>query len=361
MTQLSKCHYALITVCVFGLFSAAPINADDLAVKSAAAKPAAREGLTAQPGYVLGEFIYADAPFPQCHASTIEQNSQGNLVAAWFGGTREKNPDVGIWVSRRIHGKWSKPVEVANGIINSNKRHPTWNPVLFNQPNGLVLYYKVGPSPRTWWGEYKTSKNGVIWSKAVRLPEGVFGPIKNKPIALSDGGILSGSSTEDAGWRVHVERSNDQGKTWASSKALNTKEQMGVIQPTILKFGKRLQMLCRSQQGKIATTSSTDNGKTWSKFSLTNLPNPNSGIDAVTLADGRALLVYNDTPKGRSPLNVAVSSDGQTWKNVVTLENTPGEYSYPAIIQSKDGTVHITYTWKRQRVKHVVLDPTKLK
>jgi predicted neuraminidase len=322
----------------------------------------AREALELQPGYVLGEFIYEQAPFPQCHASTIAQNSQGTLVAAWFGGTREKSPDVGIWVSRKIHGKWSNPVEVANGVINEEKRHPTWNPVLFQQPNGLVLYYKVGPSPRTWWGEYKTSKNGgMTWSKATRLPDGIFGPIKNKPIALKDGTILSGSSTEHDGWRVHMERSSDNGATWSATKALNTKEEMGVIQPTIVKFGDRLQMLCRSRQGKIAVSSSADDGKTWSKFSLTNLPNPNSGIDAVTLADGRALVVYNHTPRGRSPLNVGVSSDGKTWKQVITLENEPGEYSYPAIIQTKDGKVHITYTWRRQRVKHVVLDPAKLK
>jgi predicted neuraminidase len=320
------------------------------------------DDLTKQAGYLSGEFIYLDAPFPQCHASTIEQNKDGILVAAWFGGTREKNPDVGIWVSRRIHGKWSKPVEVANGVVAKGKRFPTWNPVLFQQSNGLVLYYKVGPSPRTWWGEYKTSQNGgMTWSKSVRLPKGVFGPIKNKPIGLADGTILSGSSTEDAGWRVHVERSSDNGKTWSSSKALNTKEEMGVIQPTILKFGDRLQMLCRSQQGRVATTSSMDGGKSWTKFSLTDLPNPNSGIDAVSLKDGRALLVYNDTPKGRSPLSVAISSDGKNWKRVLTLENQPGEYSYPAVMQSKDGKVHITYTWKRQRVKHVVVDPTKLK
>jgi predicted neuraminidase len=200
----------------------------------------------------------------------------------------------------------------------------------------------------------------MSWSKATRLPDGILGPIKNKPISLSDGSILSGSSTEHDGWRVHIERSSDNGKSWTATKALNTKEEMGVIQPTIVKFGDKLQLLCRSRQGKIATSDSKDNGKTWSKFSLTDLPNPNSGIDAVTLADGRALLVYNHTRKGRSPLNVAASSDGKTWNQVITLENEPGEYSYPAIIQTKDGKVHITYTWRRQRVKHVVLDPSKL-
>ena len=134
---------------------------------------------------------------------------------------------------------------------------------------------------------------------------------------------------------------------------------MGAIQPTILRFGDTLRILCRTQQKRISTATSTDNGLTWSKMTLTDLPNPNSGIDAVTLKDGRGLLVYNDTERGRSPLNVAVSKDGTSWKQVVTLENQPGEYSYPAVIQAADGRVHITYTWKRRTVKYVELDPAK--
>jgi predicted neuraminidase len=96
-------------------------------------------------------------------------------------------------------------------------------------------------------------------------------------------------------------------------------------------------------------------------MSLTELPNPNSGIDAVTLKDGRHLLVYNHTAKGRTPLNLAISPDGTKWEAALVLESEPGEYSYPAIIQTRDGLVHITYTWKRQRVRHVVIDPAQLK
>ena len=80
----------------------------------------------------------------------------------------------------------------------------------------------------------------------------------------------------------------------------------------------------------------------------------------MTLKDGRQLIVYNHTPKGRSPLNVAVSRDGKAWEAALVLESEPGEYSYPAVIQAADGRIHITYTWKRQRVKHVVVDPAKL-
>jgi predicted neuraminidase len=134
------------------------------------------------------------------------------------------------------------------------------------------------------------------------------------------------------------------------------------IQPTILAHSpEKLQILCRNGGGnRILTAHSDDAGKTWTKLEPTELPNPNSGIDAVTLADGRHLLVYNHTTRGRSPLNVAVSSDGKAWQAALALETEPGEYSYPAVIQTSDGLVHVTYTWKRTRVRHVVLDPTRL-
>ena len=321
-----------------------------------------RGASAAEPGVVRAEFIYEKAPFPQCHASTIVETKSG-LVAAWFGGTREKNADVGIWVSCQDGEKWSAPVEVADGKQTDGKQHPCWNPVLFRPKDGpLMLFYKVGPNPSEWWGLVRTSTDdGKTWSDARRLPNGILGPIKNKPVQLANGDILSPTSTENDGWRVHFERSTDGGKTWEATSALNDGKKLGAIQPSILshKEGK-LQAVGRTRQGKVFEMWSDDSGKTWGKMALTELPNPNSGIDAVTLADGRQLMVYNHTAVGRSPLNVAVSEDGKTWKAAVVLESEPGEYSYPAVIQSAAGLVHITYTWKRQRVKHVVLDPKKL-
>jgi predicted neuraminidase len=315
-----------------------------------------------QPAVVRTEFIYEKAPFPQCHASTIAQTKAG-LVAAWFGGTREKNPDVGIWVSRHQEGKWTAPVEVANGVQEGGKRYPCWNPVLFQPRKGpLLLFYKVGPSPSTWWGMLMTSTDaGKTWSKPRRLPDGIWGPIKDKPIELPDGTLLCGTSSESTGWQVHMQSTPDLGKSWKSVGPLNDGRKMAAIQPTILNHGeKRLQILCRSKHGRIVESWSKDGGKTWTELTPTDLPNPNSGIDAVTLKDGRHLLIYNHARFGRSPLNVAVSKDGKTWHGVLTLESDPGEFSYPAIIQTSDGLVHATYTWKRRRVKHVVIDPARL-
>jgi len=314
------------------------------------------------PGIVESGFIFEEAPFAECHASTIEE-SNGVLVAAWFGGTRESHKDVGIWVSRNYGVGWSEPVQVATGIQHQDKRYPCWNPVLFQPRNGpLMLYYKVGPSPEEWWGMVTTSVDGgKTWSEPNRLPEDILGPIKNKPIQLHDGGILSPSSTEDNGWQVHLEYTTDLGETWKIIGPLETSGEIGVIQPTVLQHSRqKLQILCRSQQNYIAQSWSDDGGMTWEQITLSTLPNPNAGIDAVTLENGRHLLVYNHTTDARTPLNLAVSDDGRKWQAATVLESTPGEYSYPAVIQTADGLVHITYTWKRQRVKHVVVKPSDL-
>lgn len=315
------------------------------------------------------EWIYEQAPFPECHASTLAETSQG-LVAAWFGGTRERHPDVGIWLSHHTGKQWTAPVEVATGVQADGKRLPCWNPVLFQVPKSdLLLFYKIGPSPSTWWGMVKRSGDGgKTWSVAERLPEGIAGPIKNKPVLLPSGVLLCPSSSEDNNWRVHFEQTSDWGKTWQKSAPINDGVTDGAIQPSVLFHpGGKLQALCRSQKsGFVWETWSTDGGKTWSPLAKTTLPNPNSGTDAVTLTDGRQVLVYNPvSPEPgkwggpRTPLDVAISDDGKTWKSLARLENEPGEYSYPAVIQTADGLIHITYTWKRQRIRHVVIDPKK--
>ncbi|MBN1351605.1 exo-alpha-sialidase [candidate division KSB1 bacterium] len=337
----------------------------------------------AQPGtgaYLVGELIYPleNKPTPECHASTIEETSDG-FIAAWFGGKHESNPDVSIWISKYDGETWSEPVEVATGIQNANLRYPCWNPVLFQPGEGtLMLFYKVGPSPRKWWGMLITSTDeGETWSEPVKLGEDkklgyLLGPVKNKPIQLADGTILCASSTEEeaiagSDWCVHFEFTRDLGKTWRVISPINDGSEFDAIQPSILTYPSgKLQILCRTRQNVISQSWSEDNGETWSKMTATALPNPSAGIDAVTLKDGRQLLIYNHTtrkgdfPKSRNMLNLALSSDGITWKPVMTLERQQGEYSYPAIIQGSDGLVHITYTYRRESIKYVVVDPAKL-
>lgn len=329
-----------------------------------AAAPVAQAPADRSP-VVTTEFIFETAPFPSSHASTIVETPQG-LVASWFGGTAERNPDVGIWVSRQENGRWSAPVEVANGIQPDGKRHPCWNPVLFQPTQGpLLLFYKVGPSPSTWWGLVRTSNDsGKTWSSPIALPPGILGPIRAKPIELSPGVLLAGSSTEHDGWVVHMERFSGgwtpealaSPASWQKSGPVNDPKEFGAIQPTILAHSAtELQILNRSRQGVITEAWSKDGGRTWGRMTATDLPNPSAGIDAVKRADGTVLLVYNPTKRGRDTLEVAASPDGKKWTPVVMLEDSPGEYSYPAMIQTRDGRVHVTYTWKRRLIKHVVL------
>jgi alpha-L-rhamnosidase len=324
-------------------------------------------------GMITDEFINRNASYPESHAATVAENKDGQIVAAWFGGTKERNPDVCIWVSRLVDGQWTPGQNVANGIINDTLRYACWNPVLYQVPGGeLQLYYKVGPNVAGWKGKMVTSGDGgKTWSTPRDLPDGFLGPIKNKPVLLQNGTLLSPSSTEGNGWKVHFELSNDFGKTWQKVGPINDGTTIHAIQPTILthKDG-RLQILCRTQERALGESWSSDNGKTWSPLSKSSMPNNNSGVDAVTLQDGRQLLVYNHVlpheslarGKGaRTPLNVAVSDDGKVWYAVAVLEDSPiNQYSYPSVIQSKDGLVHIVYTWRRQAVKHVVIDPKQL-
>jgi len=317
------------------------------------------------PGIVASEFIFQDnPPSPSCHASTIVEARRG-LLAAWFGGTDEGVTDVAIYLARLDAGKWSRPMKVFDGVQPDGQRFPCWNPVLYRPATGpILLFAKVGPSPSRWWGVLSTSgDDGATWSNPRRLPDGILGPIKNKPVALSDGSLLCPSSHEDEklGWRVFLERTADLGATWSKVGPLNDGRELAAIQPSVLTHpGGKLQILCRTRQGKIAEAWSDDLGRTWSPMTLTRLPNPNSGTDALTLADGRQLLVYNPVASGRTPLSVATSTDGKVWRDVLTLEDQPGEYSYPAVIQAADGRVHVTYTWKRTRIKHVVIDPQAL-
>jgi len=325
-------------------------------------------------GLVSEQFIFEKAPFPQCHASTIVETPRG-LVAAWFGGTREKNPDVGIWASYHDGAGWTRPVEWANGIQYEGLRYPTWNPVLFQPSSGpTMLFFKTGPNPRKWWGEVMVSYDfGRSFRDRRRLPTGIDGPVRSKPMLLDDGSLLCGSSTEvNDDWRFHFEQLTDVnhpelGTSWRRTEP---KEQpFQVIQPTLISLENgTIRALMRSKHDRIILADSHDQGASWAPMEKTNLPNNNSGIEALTLKDGRHLLLYNHVEGSRKDgwgkrnlLNLAISNDGALWHQVALVENEDeGEFSYPAMIQSSDGKVHLTYTWNRQRIKHVVIDPKSI-
>lgn len=342
-----------------------------------------------------GEFIFqpGSTSFPESHASTVVALSDGDLLAAWFGGTRERAPDVAIWTARFHQGLWSRPVEVARES-DGNKGVPTWNPVLFHTADGrLWLYYKAGESPGVWSAaRMYSSDEGHTWSARERLPAGLLGPVRTKPLLLQNGVIVSGSSVEAyKAWAAWIERSTDDGLTWkklgpilvteaqdkaavpAADPPLDSPEVRakdtgprtfeGIIQPSVVLLGgQHLRLYARSRTlaARIVTADSFDGGLTWSATHFLDLPNNNSGLDAVALHDGRVVLIFNDTTRGRSPLNLAVSRDGEHFRVFATLERGAGEYSYPALIQAPGGDLEMTYTWQRTTIKHVHLALTQV-
>ena len=402
---------------------------------------------TAHKAIVKDEFLYEHTFFPEAHASTIVETKKGDLVAAYFGGTHERDPDVCIYVNIKKKGSntWSTPILAADGVLDLNapnakmmglsglteettpatagpirlsvldgsavksslsdeatydyntkttrltgvpttlKRKACWNPVLFEMPDGeLWLFFKIGSTVGDWTGWLCKSKDGGrTWSDKESLPydaEGraFLGPIKNKP-ELIDGRLLCGSSTEGNGWRFHMEILDLKTGQWKyvpveSTEAIKTDDNkqhpIDCIQPSILKLKDgRLQVLMRTHNARLATSFSSDNGDTWTPVTLSEVENNQSGTDAVTLKDGRHALIYNNfetlplTKKGvRTPISIAISDDGQSWQHALTLEDSPiDQYSYPAIIQGKNGHLYCVYTWRRQRVAFKEIDIKKLK
>ncbi len=390
-------------------------------------------------GELEGAFLYETASFPECHSATMAELPNGDLVATYFGGTKERNPDCCIWVSRKAKGakEWSKPILAAHGkmpfeemgltreeilkekqngeITLRDSRKAAWNPVVFyNKANKqLEIYFKLGINPRDWEGWIVRSKDGgKTWSKREKLGKfsnadelqgvedlRILGPVKNKIFEINNittqylnnstplnrttakpqNRLIAPTSLELNGWRLYFEISDDGGKTWRRTAdvdapltpepAAEAGKKVNAIQPAILKLDDgRLAAVARTRSERVAITYSSDNGETWSKLELLDVPNNNSGLDAVTLEkpfDGgyKHVMICNDAPvpqgiksgKGlRTPLSLQRSKDGKNWEHWMTLEDSPiSQYSYPSIIQTSDGHIHCIYTWRRQRIKHV--------
>jgi predicted neuraminidase len=298
----------------------------------------------------MSEFIFTSAPFPSCHASTVVELRGGSLMAAWFGGSHEGAPDVAIWHSLRVNGRWTDPA-----VLVREPDIAAYNPVLFYTHDGhLWFYYKFGPHPSQWTaGRRWSADHGQTWSQPQHLPAGLYGPIRAKPLVMADGTVVSGSSVESYhSWACWIERSTDDGWSWTRHGPI-VAEEPAIIQPSVVQLdSRRLRLYARSNEAirRICISDSTDRGVTWTSARPLDVPNPNSGIDAVAFHDGRVVLVYNNTEHGRTPLNLAISRHGEHFRMFRTLEDAPGEYSYPAMVAAVDGGLHITYTWKRQRI-----------
>ena len=136
---------------------------------------------------------------------------------------------------------------------------------------------------------------------------------------------------------------------------------MGLTQPTLAELSNgTIVAFFRNSGGqhRIKRSESKDGGLTWAPVTVTDRPHPGAGIEAIMLSNGHLALIYNDTEKERDKLAISISSDnGKTWQWTRHLENTPhGRFDYPSIIQSKDGSLHVTYSYNLKTIKHVHFD-----
>ena len=322
---------------------------------------------------VQSEYIFERAPFASAHASTIVETPEG-LVAAWFGGTKERNPDVGIWVSRREGDGWSTPVEVANGVQPNGTRQPSWNPVLF-QPSkdrwsSSTRSARAPSGGGVWFGRRAT--RGARGRAPIGSARGILGRFGQSPWSWPKARCSAGSSTENNGWMVHMERF---GGTWTRRRSRirnivgdlrrrsTTAAEFGAIQPTILmhspddagRFSAAADRASSPTRGPMtaAKPGAHARRRPWPIRARASTPcgwrtgdSCWSTIRAEQSATSSRLPYQKTEPRG---------------DRAVVLEEPPGEHSYPAMIQTRDGRVHVTYTWKRERIKHVVIDPAALK
>lgn len=320
----------------------------------------------------IHEHLFTTAPFAQCHAATAIHLGADDFLVAWFGGSRESHDDVAIWGATRRHGSWSPPRRLAKV-----REQAHWNPVLFRAPDGRVrLYFKIGVNPKLWttWVT-ESGDEGETWSEPRELVPGDVGgrgPVKNRPIVLSDGAWLAPASHERsiggvAVWDVFVDRSEDGGVTWMASDYLPMNRANfdgdGAIQPALWESSPgRVHLVCRTSCGWVCRGDSADGGRTWSALRPLLVPNNNSGLDLAQLPDGRLALAHNPIAINwgpRTPLSLAVSGDnGETWQRADDLETGEGEYSYPSLIPVGDERVACVYTWRRTRIAFWLGRPT---
>lgn len=309
---------------------------------------------------------------PSSHCSVISSLPSGDLMAVWYGGSREGGSDVAVYTSRLSKGSttWSLPEVAVNRVMAQNELDryikKVGNAVIFPDQLGRVWMIYVTVTLGGWSGcalNLKISHDdGRTWGESRRLTLNPFlnlsTLVRSKPIYASDG-------------RIGLPVYHEMARKFPQMLWLTPKEDErldyrirslpwnpGLIQPTLVALADdRVLMLMRDggEERRLRTAFSDDNGWTWSPAGMSGLPNPDSAVDALRLRDGRILLAYNDAEEGRDTLRLALSSDGgKSWNPGAYIERASNrEYSYPYLAEDESGRIHLTYTWNRKRIKHV--------
>lgn len=292
---------------------------------------------------------------PSCHAPTLACLDDGSLMAAWYSCSYETSPDSVIYAAVRSHtGTWSSPeaiVELPGAGVG--------NPVLSVDPAGRLWLFASVTYEESWTAAravatlYDPGRGRWMAAKVLLDRPGLM--TKNKPLYLDSGRWLL-PVYDEVRWCSMVLLSEDEGRSW---KLVGDTTARGItIQPALasLRDG-RILMLSRSNRGRIYRSFSFDGGTSWTSSEPTDLPNPNSGIDLLTLPGGRLLLAYNDSDRDRRRLSVALSEDGgKTWPFQRTVREEEGELSYPSMACGEEETVYLVYTYHRIGIQYARLN-----
>ena len=316
-------------------------------------------------GLVRNEYITVPGQTAFNYSPTLVQTTEGILIA-WIGGSDIDSPDASVYLTRNLGGVWASPEKIASSIDpKSLIQSACRKPVLFKPANrSLVLFYQTETNRRLAKGLIRTSNdNGKTWIRPKEMPKSISGPSRVKPIELSDGVLLCGGDSHEAGWVVHVSRASAFRRSWGWSRTKNLTSAImhNAREPVLLNHGGgNIQALCRTKRGYIVEGWSDDNGESWERFERTAMPNPDGGLDVVKMGPQSFVMVYQHSNREKGVMNLATTKDGRRWSATAVLENQPGKhFSDPAIVRGADGNIHVVYAEDHQRIKYVVLDPSR--